>query len=37
MFSFASVTDTPEGETLREHVLFLARSRSSKCQTAPTF
>jgi hypothetical protein len=29
--------DTTEGETLREDVLFLARSRSSKCETAPTF
>src|SRR6266849_2288580 len=29
--------DTTEGKTLREDVLFLARSRSSKCETAPTF
>jgi hypothetical protein len=35
MFSFASVT--AEGETLRKDVLFLTRSRSSKCETAPTF
>jgi hypothetical protein len=31
------IPDTTEGETLHEDVLFLARSRSSKCETAPTF